>query len=348
MTAIQIQNDFTGELLTLDSNILADLNNLADEDWHKLRQKGLGGSDAGSVLGLNPYASAITLFAEKTNKIKRFSGNKHTKFGKKLEPVIRDWFAEDYTRYTGQGIITEELDYMLEHNKHRFIRANLDGLVKLADCHAFDNTGEQIDLMSSIGGLEIKTASINQKKAWEDGEVPDSYYCQIQHYMLVTGLKFFIIVVLLDKELIWRIVPRNEDFIQEMLDKETDFWYNYVVKDVCPEPDGHDSTTETYKEMFSDTKENVVEREDMLGLRDRYKEISGQIKELTAEQAKIKQKFMETLGENETLLVGKEQRVSSKGKEYEKDIKITWKYQKKSIYERVKIGEDKNRVMRIG
>lgn len=36
------------------------------EDWLKVRNTGLGGSDCGSILGLNPYKSALTLWSEKT------------------------------------------------------------------------------------------------------------------------------------------------------------------------------------------------------------------------------------------------------------------------------------------
>ena len=31
------------------------------DEWLKQRSKGLGGSDAGAVMGLNPYKSAYTL-----------------------------------------------------------------------------------------------------------------------------------------------------------------------------------------------------------------------------------------------------------------------------------------------
>ncbi len=45
------------------------------DEWLKQRSKGLGGSDAGAVMGLNPYKSAYSLWAEKqeNKKIKRSS-----------------------------------------------------------------------------------------------------------------------------------------------------------------------------------------------------------------------------------------------------------------------------------
>ena len=38
------------------------------EEWLALRKKlGVGGSEAGAVIGMNPYKSAYTLWAEKTS-----------------------------------------------------------------------------------------------------------------------------------------------------------------------------------------------------------------------------------------------------------------------------------------
>ena len=41
---------------------------MSHEDWLKLRKTGIGGSDAAALCGLNPYASAIHVFQDKTSK----------------------------------------------------------------------------------------------------------------------------------------------------------------------------------------------------------------------------------------------------------------------------------------
>ena len=45
------------------------------EEWLSLRKNYIGGSDAGAVLGMNPYKSAYSLWAEKSGKIEGFEGN---------------------------------------------------------------------------------------------------------------------------------------------------------------------------------------------------------------------------------------------------------------------------------
>ena len=38
------------------------------EDWLEERKKGIGGSDAATILGLNPYKTSIDLWEEKTGR----------------------------------------------------------------------------------------------------------------------------------------------------------------------------------------------------------------------------------------------------------------------------------------
>lgn len=51
------------------------------EEWRKLRSGYIGGSDAAAVVGLNPYASAYSLWAEKTGRTAGFAGNLATEAG---------------------------------------------------------------------------------------------------------------------------------------------------------------------------------------------------------------------------------------------------------------------------
>lgn len=41
---------------------------MTEKEWLEERKKGIGGSDAATILGLNPYKSNIDLWAEKTGK----------------------------------------------------------------------------------------------------------------------------------------------------------------------------------------------------------------------------------------------------------------------------------------
>ena len=64
------------------------------EAWKSLRHGYIGGSDAASVVGLNPFKSAYALWAEKTDKAPLFGGNLATEVGSFLEEFVAQKFAE--------------------------------------------------------------------------------------------------------------------------------------------------------------------------------------------------------------------------------------------------------------
>ena len=62
------------------------------DEWLKLRSGYIGGSDAASVVGMNPFSSPYALWAEKTGKKAGFEGNLATDLGTYLEDFIAQRF----------------------------------------------------------------------------------------------------------------------------------------------------------------------------------------------------------------------------------------------------------------
>ena len=58
--------------------------------WLKVRNTGIGGSDAAAIMGLNPYKSPYELWLEKTGQAEApdLSGNQFIYWGKKNEANI--------------------------------------------------------------------------------------------------------------------------------------------------------------------------------------------------------------------------------------------------------------------
>ena len=65
------------------------------EEWLELRKGFIGGSDAGAVMGMNPYSSPFAVWAEKTGKVEGFAGNLTTKVGAYLEDLVAQLFTEE-------------------------------------------------------------------------------------------------------------------------------------------------------------------------------------------------------------------------------------------------------------
>lgn len=208
-----------------------------EKAWLEMRMKGIGGSEASAVCGLNRYKSPHALWLEKTNKIEHedLSDNQYIYWGHKLEPVIADWFTET----TGKKVQRAGL---MQSIANPFMLASVDRLV----------VGEN-------AGLEIKTASGYKSKEWQLDEVPDEYYIQCQHYMAVTGCdKWYIAVLIGGNNCIWKEIPRNDDDIKELIAIEKDFWY-MVMNNIEPPIDGSQASTEALNKKFIGGQKEPVE-----------------------------------------------------------------------------------------
>ena len=149
-------------------------------EWLAMRQKvGIGGSDAGTVLGLNPWCSNVQLWRYKTGQDvpPDISNKPAVIFGKKAEEHIRELFILDYPDW--------QIDYhefwMHCHDRYTWQFATLDGELT-------DETGRR-------GILEIKTTTIQNKSQWDEweGGIPQRYYAQILHQLSATGWQFAIL-----------------------------------------------------------------------------------------------------------------------------------------------------------
>ena len=146
------------------------------EDWLKKRKGFIGGSEASSIIGMNPYLSNVELWEIKTGKRQPddLSGNDLVQYGHDAEQHLRDLFQLDFPDYKVQY----EENNIWFNPAYPFAHASLDGWL--------------IDKEGRRGVLEIKTTSIlqsMQKEKW-DHRIPDNYYCQVLWYMAVTEAQF--------------------------------------------------------------------------------------------------------------------------------------------------------------
>lgn len=149
------------------------------EEWLKARRNYIGGSDAAAIVGLNPYMDNVTLWKIKTGQLVQedISEKPYVKYGTQAEMHLRGLFRLDFPEYQVEYIE----DNMWLNDKFPFAHASLDGWL--------------VDQEGRKGILEIKTTEIlrsMQKEQWKD-RVPDNYYIQLLHYLMVTGFDFAIL-----------------------------------------------------------------------------------------------------------------------------------------------------------
>lgn len=259
--------------------------------WLSQRCSSIGGSEIAKIAGFSKYGSALTVFNDKLGLSEKFRGNIHTVFGTRMEPVIKEWLPEDFKKDTGVELEIYDYSYMMVHKDYEFMSANIDGLIKLKDRWIYwenRDTGEIKTIEADeLIGAEIKTGSEFLKKMWAGEEVPDEYYCQCQWYMGITGLKQFLIIYLLGKEVRWKVIPRNDDDIKALFNIAIDFWNNHILTKIPPEPSGLPCETEQI--LYHQAIDNDIESNITDGKLSKYKAIDEQIKALEKEKEQLKQ-----------------------------------------------------------
>lgn len=207
---------------------------MTHEEWLKDRNNGIGGSDVGTILGLNKWKSPYQLWLEKTNQVQQeYTESEPAYWGNVLEEVV----AKEFQERTGKKVMRR--NQVFEHEKYPFLRANIDRWV----------IGE-----NAI--LECKTANQFLGKEWENEEIPTTYLCQVQHYMNVLNAdKAYIAVLIGGQKFIWKEIERDQELIDLIQERLTEFWENNVLGNQEPQIDGEASTSEFLKNKYNETEE---------------------------------------------------------------------------------------------
>lgn len=251
------------------------------EEWLAIRAKFIGGSDAGAVIGLNPYKSRYSLWAEKTGKVPGFEGNIATKVGSYLEELVAKMFEEE----TGKKV--RRKNRTMVNDEYPFACANIDRAI----------VGEK-------ALLEIKTTtSLPIMKQLKSNEFPESYYAQVVHYLAVTGFEKAYLAVLVNcREFKIYELDRDQAEIDALMDAEKEFW-KFVETDTPPSVDGSDATGDTLLALYPESIDTEVDLFAFETELNEYMSLNEQIKNLTAlkdEKANSIKEYMKDAGKGKS------------------------------------------------
>lgn len=224
----------------LKANIFASKANMTQQEWLDTRRMGIGGSDAAAIIGMNPYSSPFSVFADKTGRLPPQEDNEAMRQGRDLEWYVAERFKEDMAD-KGTPKKTKECGFMLQHPKYPFMLANVDRLI----------IGEK-------AGLECKTTSVMNLKKFKNGEYPEHYYAQCVHYLAVTGAeRWYLGVVILNQGYKGFVIERDEAEISTLIDAERQFW-ELVQKDTPPSIDGSSPTAKAINAVFGSSTDETI------------------------------------------------------------------------------------------
>ena len=274
---IEMTKDDFKESLSTNNEVYEYAN---EDDWHTLREKRIGGSDIGAILGVNKYKSIIDVYIDKTEGIS-FEGNESTYWGHIHESTIMKEFGKRHKEF-----IVYQAPYSVIDD---FLIANLDGVLKDKE------NGE-------YGVLEIKTTNAFNYKDWDGDVVPQYYYAQVQHYLMLTGYKFAYIAVLIGGNHYKDFkIERNEEDIELIRNKATEFYQENLLKKIPPMPDGSDAYMNHLKKKAMEIENNEVIEFDYLEEKAaKVKELGKQINSLKKDQDLLKEEIMLELINNGT------------------------------------------------
>ena len=297
-------------------------------EWLKERQKGIGGSDVGAILGVNKYKTPFQIYLEKTQEIKEVQESSEAAYwGTELEDMV----AKEFSKRTGKKVRRDTKHFVSK--RYPFMVANIDRRV----------VGEKAI-------LECKTVNQFGAKEWEGEEIPASYLVQVQHYIYVTGAeKAYIACLIGGQKFIWKEMKRDDELIEMIINAEKDFW-KLVEEKTPPALDGSSAAEKYLKERFKDVQEGTKvaldsEHKEMI---EEYLNLKEQIKELEQETKALENSLKLKIGDNEAGYIdnflvnwrGYSRTSIDSKKLKEEQPEIYDKYLKKSKYRKFEIKEE--------
>ncbi len=194
-----------------------------NEEWLQWRKGGIGSSDAPIIMNASPWRTPRQLWEDKVygNSV-QLETSSMTR-GKELESVARHWFEEsmNVTVFPKNKV----------HPSSDWLRASLDGM----------NLEETIM-------VEIKCPNKDDHAVAVNKMVPDKYWPQVQHQLLVTGLDGMYYCSFDGSKGAIVEVARDNAYIEAMLKEEQKFWDKVLSKEAPPLTDRDFITMEQNEE----------------------------------------------------------------------------------------------------
>lgn len=222
-------------------------------EWHELRKKYIGASDAPCLMDVSPWKNKHELWLEKSSTdISIPVKNPYMQRGIDLEPEALRLFEKETGVLMSPKVVFSD--------NHIFMMASLDGLSIDGDVACeIKAPGEKDHLHAIYSG------------------VPEKYYPQLQHQIEVTGLDMIYYVSYRPEyelePLVIKEVKRDQPYIDKLVQVERKFYEEHMLTGIPPE------NPKKMKEIVS---------ESWLSISEEYKHHDRQIKILEKRKEELR------------------------------------------------------------
>lgn len=247
-----------------------------------LRSRGVGASEIAAIVGLSPYETALDVYLRKRGLLPSSPDNAYTKWGRTLEAVIADRYAEEYdVELVTSGTV--------RHPEREWMLATPDRLT--AD-------GTRL--------IEIKNVGANRAFEWGasgTSRIPERYYLQVLWQMAVTGVREADLVALIGGNDLRVYAVEHDAKIEEyMIEVAREFWFDHVVAENPPEVEELDSTARYLSLRYPrDSGESIEATPEIEAWIDRLRELREIGEQVEAAKIEAELAIKEFMGEASTL-----------------------------------------------
>lgn len=261
-----------------------------EADWHAARALGLGGSDLAAILGMDRHKAPLAVWHDKRgtapDDYKPAFVKRAAEAGRRLEPVIAQWFADESHRTVLPTRGT------LAHVDADWMRVNLDGeVIEPGD-------------IEPTALLECKNRSQYQAAEWgaDEDNVPDEPAIQSLWGMAVTGYKTAYLAALIGgNDLRWYRLEPDEELLAHIADHAATWWRTHVLEGVQPAPGGSKADTELLAHLWDVAPGAIaqVDEAEARLLRARRDELTEQAKTIKTALAQVENQMKVLTGDAE-------------------------------------------------
>lgn len=279
--------------------------------WLAVRNCGIGASESYAAAGLCDYRQALDIVKRKLSPAlpddnDRYVSAQKKQMGHVMEPIT----AERFMHHTGLVGCVQNLHAMLMHKQHDCMIANLDRrIVGLSD--------EQRAWVDSVMGVETSGPGVCELKNVEwarewgkpdnvkvtgglctSGEIPESYFNQVQHQMAVSGYGWgFLVVTIGGWETRFYPIVRDDDYIADLVDICIDTW-GYVERNELPPIDHrHKNVLDLLKRLHPGTDGSVIDLAHLNHWRQVESDSKAKIKEYQAAADAARAHILSAMGD---------------------------------------------------
>lgn len=264
------------------------------DEWLEIRKNGIGSSEVGTLLGLNPFQTAYQLWEHKLDIVPPTEENFAMKAGHYLEPAVAQFFADE----TGAKIIKNSaIDFIVRDDDKPFLQASPD---------RYFTIGKEKCI------LECKTT----QNSIDADDLPKHWYVQVMYQLGINRMKRGAIAWLTaGREFGFRWIEYDDELFKFIVSKVEEFWWVNVCGHQEPDIANSSDIERKFKNPEGDmTADNslINDIDQLRTLKRTRKELDGKIDEL---EEGIKMHML-----------GKERIVTDEGR-----VLVTWRKSKESI-----------------